>query len=228
MPFTASVYIIVPSYNEAEVLSNTIDNLQTTGFEVVVVDDGSTDNTADILTTKDVHYLRHRINLGQGAAIATGIEYARQHNADIFITFDADGQHDVADISKMIGHLQDTQSDVVFGSRFLEGARSNVNLLKRMMLFAGRWINYAFSGILLSDAHNGFRAFNRKAAKHLQLKENRMAHASEFLLLVKRYRLRFTEFPVKVQYTAYSRRKGQSLFNSIRIFFELVLNKLFD
>jgi len=89
-------------------------------------------------------------------------------------------------------------------------------------------LNYFFTGILLTDAHNGLRAFNRHAANSIRLKENRMAHATEFLLEIKRSWLAFAEYPVHIRYTPYSRKKGQSLLNSIRIFFELVLNKIFD
>lgn len=89
-----------------------------------------------------------------------------------------------------------------------------------------RYVNFLFTGLLLSDAHNGFRALNRKAAELIRIKENRMAHASEILILVKKHKLRLKEVAVEVRYTEYSKAKGQSGWNSIRILFDLLLHKL--
>ncbi len=223
-----TTYIIIPAFNEAEVIQQTIQSLTGKGYEIVVVDDGSADNTENRLKDCQIHYLKHRINLGQGAALQTGIEYARAHGASLIASFDADGQHDPADIESMIRKLEKDNLDIVFGSRFMHGSASNITGSRKLLLTAGRWINYFFSGILLSDSHNGIRVFNREAAGKLSLKENHMAHASEFLLVVKKEGLKFGESPVHINYTEYSKKKGQSLFNSIRIFLDLVLNKLFN
>lgn len=223
-----SVYIIIPSFNEAEVIGDTIEPLLKEGYEVVVVDDASTDRTEQLLDGKKIHYLKHRVNLGQGAAIQTGINYAFKKGAEIFVTFDADGQHDETDIGELTRKLENEGLDVVLGSRFLVGSVTNMGLGRRIILWFGRWLNYIFTGILLTDAHNGLRVFNRKTAGILNLKENRMAHATEILLQIKKHRLRYGEAPSHIRYTNYSRKKGQSLLNSVKIFFELVLNKLFD
>jgi glycosyltransferase involved in cell wall biosynthesis len=223
-----AVYIIVPAYNEAEVIRETILLLLEKKYDIVIVDDASVDDTYRKIADLPVYYLRHRINLGQGAALQTGIDFAGKKGATVFVSFDADGQHDAADIEGMIRKLKEQELDIIFGSRFLPGASGNITGIRKMTLKAGRWMNYLFTGILLTDAHNGLRVFNRKAAEAIRLKENRMAHASEFLLQVKKNRLGFAEYPVHIRYSAYSRKKGQSLLNSIRIFFELLLNKLFD
>jgi polyprenyl-phospho-N-acetylgalactosaminyl synthase len=223
-----STYIIIPAFNEATVIRETVEPLTQQGYRVIVVDDASHDNIQARLQGLPVIYARHEINLGQGAAIQTGIDIAREKKANLFVTFDADGQHDPADLKGMIDKLQSGGLDIVFGSRFLPGAATNMSGTRRLTLKIGRLVNYVFSGILLSDAHNGLRVFNGKAASAIDLKENRMAHASEFLLQVKKYGLQFGEYPSHIRYTPYSRKKGQSLLNSIKIFFEMILNKIFD
>lgn len=224
----SSTYIIIPAFNETAVIGNTINSLHGNGYEIVVVDDGSSDDTGKRLQKSNIHYLRHRINLGQGAALQTGIEYALTRGAELFVSFDADGQHEPKDIENMIGKLRQEGLDIIFGSRFMRGVASNISGSRKILLRAGRWVNYLFSGILLSDSHNGLRVFNRVTAERTVLKENRMAHASEFLLLVRKNHLKYGEYPVHISYTDYSRKKGQSLLNSMRIFLDLVLNKLFD
>lgn len=223
-----AVYIVVPAYNEAEVIRETVLPLLKKKYEVIIVDDASTDDIYDKVKDLPVSYIRHRINLGQGAALQTGIDFARKKGAKFFISFDADGQHDAGDIEGMIRKLNEQGLDIIFGSRFLPGASGKVTPVRKMILKAGRWMNYLFTGILLTDAHNGLRVFNYKTAEAIRLKENRMAHATEFLLQVKERKLKFDEYPVLIRYTKYSRKKGQSLLNSIRIFFELLLNKIFD
>ena len=222
------IYVIIPCYNEEAVISNTVSAVLSSGYSVLVVDDASSDGSGKQIEMLAVHYIRHRINLGQGAALQTGIDAALKKGAVYFVTFDADGQHDANDIEGMLQKLEKENLDVVMGSRFLPGASGNVSAERKLLLKTACMMNYFFTGILLTDAHNGLRAFNRHAAKSIRLKENRMAHATEFLQEIKKNHLRFAEYPVHIRYTAYSRRKGQSFLNSIRIFLELALNKIFD
>ncbi len=222
------VFIVMPCYNEAAIIRQTVNSLLEFGYTVVVADDASSDNVQRELAGLPVFYLKHAVNLGQGAALQTGIDFALKRGANYIVTFDSDGQHDAKDIETMINMLINDEADIVFGSRFLPGGSSDSSGFRKLLLHLARYINYIFTGILLSDAHNGFRAMNRKAARFIRLKENRMTHASEFLLEVKQNRLRFSECPVHIRYTPYSKKKGQSLFNSVRIFFDLVLNKMFE
>lgn len=222
------IYIILPCYNEGFIIRQTVTSLLEFDYNVVVIDDASTDNTCKQLSGLPLYYLRHPVNLGQGAAIQTGIDFALKKGAVYIVTFDADNQHDAKDIAGMMGVLINGKTDIVFGSRFLPGGSSDSSEFRKFLLHIARYINYFFSGILLSDAHNGFRALNSRAAGLIRLKENRMTHASEFLLQVKRNALKFTEHPVHIKYTEYSKKKGQSLLNSIRIFFDLVLNKIYE
>ena len=195
----------------------------------MLVDDGSGKGVQ--LNTKDktgYYQIKHKVNLGQGAALQTGIEFALSKQPDYIITFDADGQHSPNDIEKLLAPLRKNEVDITLGSRFLKEGFHNATSGRTLLIKAGRWVNYLFTGIYLSDSHNGLRGMTKNAASLLNIRENRMAHASEILFFIKRNRLRYKEVPVTISYTDYSRKKGQSGFNSIRIFFDLVLHKLFE
>lgn len=223
----SSIFIIIPAHNEGNVIQSVLKQITGFPYSVVVMDDGSDKSLFSSLKNLPVYFLRHRLNLGQGAALQTGIEFAVSKNASYIITFDADGQHDPGDIKKLIDILNSSSSDIVFGSRFLKGAIHNMPVKRKIVLQAARFLNYIFTGILLSDAHNGLRAMNKKAASAIQLKENRMAHATEILYQVKKNKLKYTEVPVTVRYTPYSIKKGQTTKNSFRILLDIILNKLF-
>ena len=153
------------------------------------------------------------------------METARKLNADFVIHFDADGQHDPSDIAQLLGPLQKDEADIVFGSRFLEKKPSGLTASKKIILKAGRWINYLVTGVLLTDAHNGLRALNKKAIDSIHFHQTGMAHASEILYEVRRKSLRYLEQPVHIIYTDYSKSKGQSLLNSVNILFHLFFKK---
>lgn len=221
------IFVIIPAYNENEVLRMTIEEFSTFNYTIIVVDDGSYISQASFLTGLPVTILRHKINLGQGASLQTGNEYALKQGADFIVHFDADGQHSVHDIQDLLAPLFTNKFDIALGSRFLSTS-NKIPLGKKILLKSARYINFLFSGILLSDAHNGLRAMTAAAISKIRIKENRMAHASEILLAITKNKLRYLEIPVTVKYTAYSKEKGQSAFNSIRIFFDLLLHKLFE
>lgn len=221
------VYVVVPAFNEGEALSHTVAELEPYGFTVVVVDDGSTIPALEYLRNSRVTYLRHASNLGQGAALQTGTDYALLKGAECIVHFDADGQHSPALIRSLIDPIAKGECDVVFGSRFLnEHDRAQVPAAKRLVLKVGVLVSWLFSGVWLTDTHNGFRALSRAAAQQISLNEDGFAHATEILKLVRRAGLRYKEVPVTIQYTAYSQAKGQSAFNGINILIDLLLGKL--
>jgi glycosyltransferase involved in cell wall biosynthesis len=222
-----NIFIVVPVYNEGPVLRQVAQELHLLDYTVIIVDDGSISDQLIHLQNLPVHFLRHQVNLGQGAALQTGIEYALQMDPAYIVTFDGDGQHDPHDISIMIGQLKANDADIVFGSRFLEGSGQNLSLKRKLLLQFARFINFLFTGELLSDAHNGLRVMNPKAAGKMKLRENRMAHATEIISIVRKNKLRYAEVPVNIRYTNYSRDKGQKLPDAFRIFFDLLLNKIF-
>ena len=216
------VWVVIPAYNEATVVADVIADVRSVFEHVVVVDDGSHDDTGAIALRAGAHVVRHPVNLGQGAAIQTGVEYARrQPGAQVFVTFDADGQHRVKDVVRMIDRLTGENVDVVIGTRFAEPAvNTKMPVLKRIVLRTAVFVSPRSRRLGLSDAHNGLRVFNKKVADGLNITMNGMSHASEFIALIAENRWRVTEEPVEILYTDYSISKGQPLVNGINIIFE--------
>lgn len=213
---------IVPAYNEEKNIGSVVRSLFNHVDKVVVVDDGSTDNTTlEAKKLGDV-VLRHEINCGQGAALQTGHDYARKLGADYVLDFDGDGQFDAEDIKPALAELQKSGADVLFGSRFLDG-RSQVPWLKRRILLPlARLFNRCFFGINLTDAHNGFRILNQRALAQIHITQDRMAHASEIPTQAKKLGLKQIEFPVKVVYREY----GQGWAGGLKVLRDLVIGRL--
>lgn len=223
-----NIFVIVPSYNEASVIRENLLALLKKGYTVVLVDDGSTDNTASIINDLPINYLRHPLNLGQGAALQTGMSFAlRNRSMEYVVHFDADGQHDISDIKSMLSICVENRADIVLGSRFLRKSDSlQVPFLRRFVLKIGRIINFAFYGVYLSDTHNGFRLLTRNSVELIEIEENGSAHASEIIELIKKSKLKFVEAPVTVKYTDYSKSKGQSFSAGFGILIDMILRKI--
>jgi glycosyltransferase involved in cell wall biosynthesis len=220
------VMVIVPAFNEGKAVKATVELLLAAGYRVVVVDDGSTDETVEV-GRLPVVYLRHAVNLGQGAALQTGMTYALRAGAEIAVHFDADGQHDCGQIEHLIAPIVAGQADVVFGSRFLRSQdRAQVPWKKRILLRGGILISWAMTGMLLSDTHNGFRALSRRALERVRLQENGFAHATEIMQRVREAGMRYLEVPITITYSEYSQQKGQKLSGSLSILFDLIMAKL--
>lgn len=220
--------VVVPAFNEGGALCDVLADLNRHPYTIVVVDDGSEDDTACRAAALPVVLLRHVVNLGQGAALQTGIEYALGVPGIRFIvTFDADGQHRTDDIAQLLEPLRAGTHDVVLGSRFLERAEAPGIYRSRVMLLrTAAWFTRLTTGLQLTDSHSGLRAMTIEAAAALRLRQNRMAHASEILIRIAALELRYCEMPIRVQYTAYSVRKGQSALNGINILWDLVKEKM--
>ncbi|WIM86386.1 glycosyltransferase family 2 protein [Candidatus Mycobacterium wuenschmannii] len=214
---TRDVWIVVPAFNEAGVIGDVIAELRSVFGNVVCVDDGSADDTGDLALRAGAHLVRHPVNLGQGAAIQTGVEYARsQPDARIFATFDADGQHRVSDVLAMIDRLATESADIVIGTRFGPGV-SRPPLLKRVVLQTATRLSPRGRRLGLTDTNNGLRVFNKTVADRLDITLNGMSHATEFVMLIDENRWRVAEQPVEVLYTEYSSAKGQPLLNGVNI-----------
>lgn len=223
-----NIFIIVPAYNEGSIIKKSLKPLLEANYSIVAIDDGSTDNTCEQLRELPVHVIQHPINLGQGAALQTGVAYALQQGADVIVHFDADGQHNPDDIPALIKPIFEGTADVVLGSRFInpESARM-VPALKKIILKCGIFFTGLISGIWLTDTHNGFRAFSRTAAQKITITENRMAHASEILHRISYLKLRYQEVPVTILYSEYSLKKGQSILNFFNIVLDFILGRIF-
>lgn len=215
-------WVVIPLFNEAAVIGDVVKHVVDTFPGVVCVDDGSSDGSGDLAREAGAVVVRHPVNLGQGAALQTGICYAlRDPQMRYVVTFDGDGQHGADDAALMVERLRRDEADVVFGSRFLD-SRTKSGWAKRLLLRAAVAYTNLTTHVRLTDAHNGLRAFNRKAAQALDIRQNRMAHASEIVAQVGQARLRWAEQPVHIRYTDYSRAKGQSKLNAVNIVVELL------
>ncbi|MCV7159303.1 glycosyltransferase family 2 protein [Mycolicibacterium brisbanense] len=219
------VWIVIPAFNEATIIGDVISDVRSVFPHVVCVDDGSRDNTAEQAFAAGAHVVPHPVNLGQGAAIQTGVEYARrQPGAEVFVTFDADGQHQVKDVVRMIDRLSADDVDLVIGTRFA-GAVTHTPPLKRIILRAAAFLSPQSRALGLTDAHNGLRVFDRKVADSLNLTMSGMSHAGEFIALAYENQWRVAEEPVEILYTDYSKSKGQPLLNGVNIVFDGLLRR---
>lgn len=214
---------MIPLYNEEAVIGQVVQDLKEDFSHVVCIDDGSTDESAAVARAAGAIVIRHPFNLGQGAALQTGFEFALEHaDAQYIVTFDADGQHRVEDAVAMLDRARSHRLAVVFGSRFLDD-RTRPGVLKKLVLKTAVRVTNVTTGLTLTDAHNGLRVIRRDAAAKVDLKQDRMAHATEIVLQLGRTGLPWAEHPVEVLYTDYSRAKGQSLLNAVNILVDLVV-----
>ncbi len=215
--------VIIPVYCEAEVISQVVLEVRERFANVICVDDGSRDESAELAEKAGAFVVRHPMNLGQGAALQTGIEAALTLTGiEYFVTFDADGQHLPLDASNMVRRLREGDAEVIFGSRFLD-ERTKVSIPKRIVLKIAIFYTNALCGMKLTDAHNGLRAFDRNVAEAINLTHSGMAHATEIVNQIGKEGFRYAEEPVHIRYTEYSKAKGQSLWNSINILFDLII-----
>lgn len=218
--------IIVPAFNEASVIKSTIRKLrletQSLQPEIVVVDDGSVDDTAEQAKQTGVKILHHVLNRGLGGAIGTGLAYARLRGFDVAVTFDADGQHDPKDVHTVLKPIIQGKADIVIGSRYF-GAKTDMPFDRRLILNASNVLTYLLFGQTTSDSLSGFRAFGPTAVAKISIKTERMEVSNEIFSEIRRLKLRLKEVPIKVIYTEYSRRKGQSNTNALNIIMKLFI-----
>ena len=220
------VYVVVPAYNEASAVHDVARDLRAGFPNVIVVDDGSPDATGAEARRGGAVVLRHALNRGQGAALQTGIDYAIRRGAEVVVTFDADGQHRVEDVHRLVAALETTGADIAIGSRFLD-LQSNVPPIRRFTLRMATHFMRLTSGVPLTDAHNGLRAMRRGAAEKIRITIDGMAHASEIVDEVRHLGLKVTEVPVVIRYSEYSLGKGQSSLAAVRIAFDYLMKRLF-
>lgn len=222
---TPLIFIVIAAYNEEHMIKTVTDQLLELYDHIVVVDDGSIDGTSAVLENSNVKLLRHLINRGQGAALQTGIRYALLNGADIIVTFDADGQHDVKDIDLLLKPIIIGECDITLGSRFI-GQTYNIPFIRKLTLKAGVLFTRLVSGVRLTDVHNGLRAFSTEFGESLHITMDRMGHASEILDQVKMSGLRYIEVPVNIYYSQYSLSKGQSSWNAIKLAMQIIIEKI--
>ena len=211
--------VIMPAHNEAGVISSVIGRIpsEIDGMSVtaVVVDDGSTDGTAEAARRSGALVVRHVTNLGVGAATLTGFRAARMLNADVIVTMDSDGQHDPEEISSLVHSLVEGQFDVVIGSRILSPDGMPLSRIGANLLLNA--ITFVVYGKVVSDSQSGFKAVSRYALERMKLKSSGYEICSEFIGEIHRNNLSYKSVPVKALYTRYSQRKGQPFLNGINL-----------
>ncbi len=216
-----SAWVVIPAYQEAKVLGRVVEGVRGLGPRVVVVDDGSADETAQEALLAGATVLRHAVNLGQGAALQTGIDYALAHGAEFLFTFDADGQHPAESLTVLADIQEKTGADVVLGSRAL-GTAEGIPKARRLLLRAALSFTWMHARLRVTDTHNGLRMFTREAALRIRISQARMAHASEILSQIRQFSMRFEEAPVTVHYTEYSLAKGQKMRDAVRVLTDIL------
>ncbi|MBE6485758.1 MAG: glycosyltransferase family 2 protein [Methanosphaera stadtmanae] len=223
-PITSDIYIILSCYNEEETLEEVVDGLIERGFKVIIVDDGSKDNSPIIarkLVKKyypNVYHYRHIINVGLGGAIKTGIQAALRKGADIMITFDADGQHNPDDLYNMYPPLQEGKADVVIAARDFDDMPTGRRFGNTVM----NYITYVFQGKMVKDSQSGLRAFTSDAANKLELKSPQYGISSEIIGEIHRKNLKLMEVPMTTIYDERTIQKGTNTLVGIKIVLEFI------
>lgn len=221
------IYIVIPAFNESGSIGKVIEDLFYYGYEnIVVVDDASADKTSETVKTFDVFLIRHPVNMGPGAAIKTGIDFALLDGADIIVTFDADGQHLAKDIHDLVKPIILNKVDITLGNRFLNKT-SKVPIFKKIILKAGALLMFLMYGILSSDSHNGLKAMSRSAALKIDIRSNGWEYCSEVIEEIMLKKIKYQEVPVTVKYTDYSIKKGQKIYNSFYILSKMFVKWIF-
>lgn len=220
--------VVIPMYDEGPVVADVVARVRTRFERVVCVDDGSRDDCAEVARAAGAAVVRHPVNLGQGAALETGIRQALRDPAVAHVvTFDADGQHDVDDAAAMVLHGVTHDLQVVLGSRFLAATdTATVPAVRRALLRAATRFSRLTTGLELTDAHNGLRVLRRDVAGDLALRMHGMSHASEILARIAARGWTYAEHPVTITYTDYSRAKGQRAYNALNIAFDVAVSRL--
>lgn len=218
------IYIVIPAHNEGSVLANLLNKIKSViTAEIIVVNDGSTDNTTEIALENKAIVLEHMINRGAGAATKTGIKYALQEDADIIITMDGDGQHDPSDIPNVLDPVLKEEFDVAIGSRLLN--RENMPVIRRFFNLAGNIFTYLLFGLMIKDSQSGFKAFSKSAVNKINFNADGYEFCSEIIREIKKNKLKYIEIPIKTIYTDYSLSKGQNFSKGISIIFRLFFGK---
>ena len=220
------VAVIIPAYNEEQTIRAVISDVQKIVNQIIVIDDGSNDQTSEIAENMGVKVYRHMFNLGLGATLITGFAAALKNKADIIVTMDADGQHKAENIAQLIKPIISQDADIVIGSRLLYQGNHSMPGRRRFYNHLANFITYLIYGIKTTDSQSGLRAFSSVALKKIELTSQRMEISSEIFREIKDKNLRLVEVPIPAIYTSYSLSKGQSFTTGVKTFFSLILNRL--
>lgn len=226
------VALVIPAYNESKVIKSVLGEVDSVfrksryDYQIVVVDDGSKDDTAKLAHKAGAHVISHILNTGSGGATATGLSYAQQNGFDVAATLDADGQHDPNDVLKGVKLMLEGEDDLLIGSRLIDAAgMSKVKILGNRGL---SYITYLLFRVNVTDSQSGLRIFSRKALDRLKWKTSGYEFCSEMLWRAKQQDLRIKEFPIKAIYTEYSMSRGQNNWNGVNILKSLLRRRIME
>jgi len=217
--------IVIPAYNEEKRIGQVLTNLLDNNFEVAVVDDCSSDNTLEVVRNFPVHVLEHYVNQGQGGALKTGTYYALRNNFDAVAHFDADGQHRIEDLKKILEILDAEDYEVILGSRFLDDS-TDLPDKKKKILFLAKVFSSTMLQLNFSDPQNGLRAFKTSVLPKIIWQKNDFQHCTEILQRIAKENLKYKEVPIKVNYDNYSMSK--TVKPRISMGWKLLANKILD
>ena len=218
----SDILIIMPAYNEESKIKEVISDLFSAGFtDIVVIDDGSHDNTCKEVQKTKATLLKHPINIGLGGALATGLEFARQNNFEYAITVDSDGQHAINDVKKIAVEVKKNKHDFIIGSRLK--SMKNVNALR----FYGNHLMDLATAVLcgkyFQDTQSGLRAFNKNGIFNIKPTSSGYEVSSEIIIQATKKKLKTSTIGISAIYTEYSIKKGQKISNALRVIRRLVV-----
>lgn len=226
------IALVIPAYNESSIIQDVIRDLQKKlknkkfDFQIVVVDDGSKDDTAQKASQSGAHVISHILNTGSGGATATGLSYAQQNGFDIAATLDGDGQHHSEDVIRGIERIQKGDVDLLIGSRLIDSnGMSKVKVLGNRGLSL---VTYLLFGIQVTDSQSGLRIFSKNALDKLRWKTSGYEFCSEMLWRARQQNLVISEYPIQAIYTEYSTHKGQNNWNAVNIIKALIQRRLVE
>ncbi len=209
-------YIVIPAKDESTRIGQVLHSLRDLGYQhIVVVDDGSSDNTGSIAKEFGAFVIKHPINLGPGAATQTGISYALEQGAEYIVTIDADTQHYPTDIEQLLDAILEQNTEVVIGSRFL--SENNIPLTRIFYNKIANIVTYLATGIYLTDSQSGMKAFTADFCRKAKLYHNGFEFCVEIIRNISDLKVRYTEVPIQVKYTAETLQKGQNLWVGFRM-----------
>ena len=194
------ITIGIPAYNEEKNIAKIITKLKKITDSIIVCDDGSSDMTSEIAKNLGVIVISHKKNMGYGAAIRTIFEKSAEIGSDILVTFDADGQHRVEDVSRVLRPLENSEADIVIGSRFL-GKQSNVPNYRKLGIKVITQVTNSSIKTKLTDSQSGFRAYSKQVLSKISLSEVGMGISTEILIKASSKGLRITEVPITILYS---------------------------
>lgn len=221
------IWIVIPAYNEGPVIQEVVRKAKSCGYpNVLVVDDGSKDDTAQQAQDAGARVLSHPINRGAGAAAQTGLVFARRAGWQYVVQIDADGQHHPEDIQRLVDQQLASKADIVLGSRFLDPS-PGIPPTRRLYNRISNLLTNTFCQHRYSDTQTGFRMLNQRAIRNLRLRIDGFGYCSEMIVQAEKRGLTIAEAPIQVTYTEYSLNKGQDLVMGVATAVDLLWKLLF-